>query len=92
MKRPVKIAAALAAAAAVVALSVGIATATTTTEVSFGPVKLVSQTNGPDADSTTSHTYVNVPGGFHGEALDLGQERAGSTNRRLAAWPSAPRC
>ena len=62
MKRSVKFAGAL-AAAAVVALSAGIAAATTTTVVSFGPVNQISQTSGPDGDSTTSHTYVNVPGG-----------------------------
>jgi hypothetical protein len=62
MKRSVKLAIAL-AVAAVLGLSAGIAVATTTTEVSFGQINQVSQTHGPDGDSTTSTTYVNVPGG-----------------------------
>jgi hypothetical protein len=62
MKRSAKFAVALSAAAGV-ALSTGLAVAATTTVVSFGQINQVSQTRSADADTTTSHAFLNLPGG-----------------------------
>jgi hypothetical protein len=50
-------------AATGIALSTGLAVAATTTEVGFGQINQVSQTRSADAETTTSHAFVNLPGG-----------------------------